>query len=331
MGSPGLLALRAELRSAMARQGSCLACPLARRCCTSSAAGALHVKASFNVPSSNLTSIPGLWKPAQLASSAASHFTPPLLFHDHAGHDLLCTLVVFASSFAWIRLFDFLVQRNVLEPSLSRKLVHISTGILYAMLWPVFSISPWSRYFALAIPFTNAVRLLVYGLGIIKDVRVVKSISRSGSSRELLAGPLYYVVVLSVCTVFFWRDSPVGMVALAVMCGGDGIADIVGRSLGTVKLPYNSTKSWAGSISMFFFSFALSLSLLYYYSSMGFYQLNWSSAVQVVALISFTATFVESLPISTRLDDNMSVPLVSVLMGSALWGQPYFLVFFCKL
>ncbi|MCO5550528.1 hypothetical protein L7F22_004015 [Adiantum nelumboides] len=306
---------------AMARQGSCLACPLAPRCCASSAAGALLVKASFNVPSSNLTSIPGLWKPAQLTSSAASHFTPPLLFHDHAGHDLLCTLVVFASSFAWIRLFDFLVQRKVLEPSLSRKLVHISTGILYAMLWPVFSISPWARYFALAIPFTNAVRLLVYGLGIIKDVRVVKSISRSGSSRELLAGPLYYVVVLSVCTVFFWRDSPV-----VSACGADegmikfvGIADIVGRSLGTVKLPYNSSKSWAGSISMFFFSFALSLSLLYYYSSMGFYQLNWSSAMQVVALISFAATIVESLPISTRLDDNMSVPLISVLMGSALF------------
>ncbi|MCO5591582.1 hypothetical protein L7F22_045569 [Adiantum nelumboides] len=167
----------------MARQGSCLACPLAPRCCATSAASALLVKDSFNVPLSNLTSILGLWKPAQLASSAASHFTPPHLFHNHAGQDLLCTLAAFVSSFAWIRLFDFLVQRNVLEPSLSRRLVHISTGILYAMLWPVFSISPWSCYFALAIPFTNAGRLLVYGLGIIEDVRVVKSIRRSGSSR----------------------------------------------------------------------------------------------------------------------------------------------------
>ena len=42
------------------------------------------------------------------------------------------------------------------------------------------------------------------------------------SCRELLRGPLYYVLVLSVCTVFFWRESPVGMLGLATMCGGDG-------------------------------------------------------------------------------------------------------------
>ncbi|KAI5074089.1 hypothetical protein GOP47_0010050 [Adiantum capillus-veneris] len=307
---------------ASSRQGSSLACPLALAGCCSPARNAFLIKASsasFDLSSNLTTNSPALWKPSQLAS-VASHLTPSgLLFHDHTSHDLLCTLAVFASSFVWIRFFDFLVQKNVLEQKLSRKLVHISTGILYALLWPVFSISPWSRYFALAIPFANAVRLLVYGLGIIKDEAVVKSISRSGSSRELLGGPFYYVVALSLCTVFFWRDSPVGIVALAVMCGGDGIADIIGRRLGSIKLPYNPSKSWVGSISMFFFSFAFSVSLLYYYSSLGFYQLNWSSAVQIVALISFSATIVESLPISSHLDDNMSVPLISVLMGSALF------------
>eukprot|EP00250_Pteridium_aquilinum_P017325 c23573_g1_i1 orf=232-1221(-) len=273
------------------------------------------------LPSCNLSSNPpGLILPSQLSSvSLLPRFPTPLPPLHQLEHDLLCTFAVFACSFAWIRLFDILVQHNFLEQKLSRKLVHISTGILYALLWPVFSTSLWSRYFALAIPFANAIKLLVYGLGIVKDEAVVNSISRSGSSRELLSGPLYYVMVLSICTAFFWRDSPVGMVVLAIMCGGDGIADIIGRRLGSIKLPYNSSKSWAGSISMFLFSFVLSISFLYYYSSLGFYHLDWSSAVQIVALISLVATIVESLPVSTHLDDNMSVPLVSVLLGSVLF------------
>lgn len=323
MGLPGLLVVRANGCMHMMTMMP-PACTLTPRC--SFAAGALLVKATSANLSSNFTcNLGGLWRPSKLTSVASLLSTPlhpsQLFFHDHAGHDFLCTLAVFASSFFWIRFFDLLVQRNILEQNLSRKLVHISTGILYALLWPVFSGSPSSRYFALAIPFANAVRLLVYGLGIVKNDTVVKAISRSGSSRELLCGPFYYVLVLSICTVFFWRDSPVGIVALAIMCGGDGIADIVGRRLGNTKLPYNSRKSWVGSISMFAFGFALSMSFMYYYSALGFYQLNWLNATQIVALISLAATIVESLPIPTLLDDNMSVPLVSVLMGSVLFPR----------
>ncbi|XVE99162.1 hypothetical protein REPUB_Repub03eG0173400 [Reevesia pubescens] len=70
-------------------------------------------------------------------------------------------------------------------------------------------------------------------------------------NRELLRGPLYYVLILIVCAVLFWRESPVGIISLAMMCGGDGVADIMGRRFGSSKIPYNQRKSWVGSISMF--------------------------------------------------------------------------------
>lgn len=271
----------------------------------------------FNHPPTH----PGLLKGhlEALPSHITHHTVDCSLHFNYAAHDTLCSLAVFAGSYAWIRLFDILVQKNLLEQKLSRKLVHISTGILYALVWPMFSVSPSSRFFAVVIPLANVLKLLVYGLGILKDEGLVKSISRGGTSMELLRGPLYYVLVLSLCTLFFWRDSPVGIVALAMMCGGDGIADIVGRRIGGTKLPYNPCKSWAGSISMFIFGFMLSVGFLYYYSSLGFYHLDWGHVVQNVALISFAATIVESLPISKRLDDNLSVPLVSVLLGVALF------------
>lgn len=40
--------------------------------------------------------------------------------------------------------------------------------------------------------------------------------------RELLKGPLYYVLMLLVCALVFWRESPTGVLALGMMCAGDG-------------------------------------------------------------------------------------------------------------
>ena len=69
--------------------------------------------------------------------------------------------------------------------------------------------------------------------------------------QELLQGPLLYIAIVVSITLIFWRDSPVSLLALCLMCGGDGLADIVGRTYGTVKLPFNHKKSWAGSFAMF--------------------------------------------------------------------------------
>lgn len=69
--------------------------------------------------------------------------------------------------------------------------------------------------------------------------------------QELLRGPLFYVLIMTAVTVVFWRESPVGMMVLSLMCGGDGLADIIGRRYGTAKLPFNKAKSWAGSLAMF--------------------------------------------------------------------------------
>lgn len=68
---------------------------------------------------------------------------------------------------------------------------------------------------------------------------------------ELLRGPSYYVAILAAVTLTYWRESAVGLLVIALMCGGDGLADIVGRRFGSVKLPHNGNKSWAGSAAMF--------------------------------------------------------------------------------
>ncbi|MQL89541.1 hypothetical protein Taro_022115 [Colocasia esculenta] len=203
---------------------------------------------------------------------------------------------------------------------LSRKIVHVLSGILFMSSWPIFSSSIEARFFAALAPFVNCLRLTVYGLSLVTDEGLIKSVTREGKPEELLRGPLYYVLVLMFCVLVFWRDSPVGVTALAMMSGGDGIADIMGRKFGAARLPYNNRKSWVGSICMFTFGFFVSMGMLYYFASLGYFDLDGLESAKKVALISLTATLVESLPFTDVLDDNISVPLSSMLMGSLLFG-----------
>ncbi|KAH7671948.1 Phytol kinase protein [Dioscorea alata] len=169
------------------------------------------------------------------------------------------TVAVLAGAYSLVLSFDFLTKRNLIEQNLSRKLVHVLSGVLFMSSWPIFSSTTGARYFAAIVPLINCLRLVAYGLGLFTNEGLIKSVTREGKREELLRGPLCYVLVLLVCTLFFWRQSPIGIVSLAMMSGGDGFADIVGRRFGTLKLPYNKRKSWIGSISMFTFGFLFSI------------------------------------------------------------------------
>ncbi|OAY78292.1 putative phytol kinase 1, chloroplastic [Ananas comosus] len=210
---------------------------------------------------------------------------------------------------------------SFLKQSLSRKIVHVLSGILFMSSWPFFSSSAAARYFAAIVPLLNCIRLLTHGLRLFTNEALIKSVTREGKPEELLRGPLYYVIVLLFCVLVFWRDSPVGVVSLSMMSGGDGFADIVGRRYGAIKLPYNRKKSWVGSISMFLSGFLFSIGMLFYFSCFGYICLDWERAIWKVALVSFAATLVESLPISDVLDDNISVPLASMLTAFLVFGS----------
>ncbi|KAJ8449929.1 hypothetical protein Cgig2_029291 [Carnegiea gigantea] len=193
------------------------------------------------------------------------------------------------------------------------------------------STSTEARYFASIVPLTNCLRLLIHGLSLANNEALLKSVTREGKpeyyslsgpsskiiscTMELLRGPLYYVLMLALCAVVFWRESPIGVISLSMMCGGDGIADIMGRKFGHIKLPYNQDKSWAGSISMFAFGFLISIGMLYYFSALGYFKLDWVVAMKKVALVSLVATAIESLPITKLIDDNIAVPIATMVMA----------------
>ncbi|KAH9704197.1 Phytol kinase 1 [Citrus sinensis] len=238
----------------------------------------------------------------------------------HLLHDAGATAAVLVGAYGLVLSFDNLSQRKLIQQSLSRKLVHILSGLLFMVSWPIFSTSTEARYFAALVPLVNCLRLVINGLSLVKDDGLIKSVTREGNPKELLRGPLYYVLMLILSALVFWRDSPVGVISLSMMCGGDGIADVIGRRFGSMKIFYNEKKSWAGSISMFVFGFLVSTGMLYFYSILGYYQLDWIETLQRVALVSLVATVVESLPITEVVDDNISVPLASMVAAYLSFG-----------
>ncbi|KAF7012154.1 hypothetical protein CFC21_026376 [Triticum aestivum] len=231
------------------------------------------------------------------------------------------TLLVTAGAYSLVRAFDALTERRLVQQSLSRKVVHVLSGVFFMASWPLFSNSTGARFFAAVVPFLNSVRLLTYGLGFYSDEALVKSVTREGKREELLRGPLYYVIVLLIIVLVFWRDSPIGIVSLSMMSGGDGFADIVGRRFGSLKLPFNDKKSWVGSAAMFISGFLLSALMLSYFSWLGYIRVSWDQAIGKLVLVALAATVVECIPVTDVVDDNISVPLATMLVAFLLFGN----------
>nr|CAB3462802.1 unnamed protein product [Digitaria exilis] len=144
-----------------------------------------------------------------------------------------------------LRFWEEVANRALLDQKLCRKLVHITVGLVYFLMWPLFSSDDvYAPFLAPLIVVINIIKVIVIGLGLVKDEGVVNSMTRHGDRRY--------------------------------MC---------------------------------------------YFNIFGFIEKSWTM-VGAFVIISLVAAIVESLPISTRLDDNLTVPLASVLVGALLF---YFL------
>jgi len=224
---------------------------------------------------------------------------------------LLSTLIV---AFSWIAFCKFISHKGLVSSSTSRKIVHIGTGPIFVLCWLLFSEISSARWLAALVPLIITVQFLLAGFGVIKDERIIKSLSRTGDPKEILKGPFYYGFVFIIVTVLFWRNSPVGIVALMILCGGDGIADLVGSRWGRRHpIPWSKNKSWVGSLGMFLGGLSFSFSIILVFIFAGFFSINLQETFIRIIIVCITATIVESLPFDNI--DNISVPITSIIIG----------------
>ncbi|XP_022886727.1 farnesol kinase, chloroplastic-like isoform X2 [Olea europaea var. sylvestris] len=156
-------------------------------------------------------------------------------------YGVILSILKFLEESAKMELFDL----NVL-----RKLCHVMIGLTLMLCWPLFSSGRTGAILASLIPGLVTTRGLIVGLGMGKDEKIIRSLSRYRNSRELLKATMGYVSTITLATAIYWRTSPAAIAAICNLCAGDGIADIAGRRFGSWKLPYNRNKSIVGTTAM---------------------------------------------------------------------------------
>lgn len=249
----------------------------------------------------------------------SSPYTPQLVLQDVTS-TALC--IVFATVF--VKTITYNAKVGNIEPRDSRKIIHTLSAPLFILLWPMYSNAYGARVFASIVPLLNALRLYLAGTGsnIISsnsESELAGAISRSGDVRESLGGPFIYVMVLLSLTLLFWKDSAIGIVSLATMACGDGLADLIGRRYGSSnKWSFNRSKSIAGSAAFIVGSFVSSFGLLSWLTHMGAMDALGLKSFDLAGRLFVIAVICAGVELIPAGDDNYSVPLAAAVLSALL-------------
>lgn len=232
-------------------------------------------------------------------------------------NNIIALIVTLLIALAWLRLNNYFAHRGWISSEVSRKIIHIGTGPIFVLCWLFFNEAATAPFLAALVPLGITAQFILVGSGIIQDPSAVEAMSRTGDRREILRGPLFYGIAFVLLTFLFWRNSPVGIVALMILCGGDGLADIVGKRIGGVRLPWSPKKTLAGSITMLLGGFLFALLVVWVFVDQGFFTGSILDYILPIGVIAIGSTLVESLPVIDI--DNIIVPLFSVFLGLLLF------------
>ena len=224
--------------------------------------------------------------------------------------NLLATVITVIYCQSVIASCDALHSMKWISSDASRKIVHLAAGSL-VVWWDLFDRDDWSWRLNVTVPVVYALQLFVKG-AILRDRNDpdVRTMSRSGNPTELLYGPLFFTIVMSICGLWFFQD-PMALYMMAGLGYGDGVAPLFGKRvpLYLYRCP-GGVKSVGGSLSVFAFSI---LGFLLFHFVAGYSQggLDWTK----IFVMATTATVSEAL--SPKEADNLIIPVA--IYGALRW------------
>ena len=192
-------------------------------------------------------------------------------------------------------------MNGITRGELARKATHMSVGLFAILLhW----LGPlWSAVLA-----ASALAFNVFLLPRIGGRRLWRPAElEAGGSLGIILYPLTVLLLILV----FWRRLEVAAAAWGILAFGDGMASVVGMTLGRAKLPWNPRKSWMGSLAYVLFGSLAAAALLVWTAPVQGRAYGWAFALAAGFATALLAAALESLP--QGLDDNLGVPLVSGL------------------
>lgn len=211
--------------------------------------------------------------------------------------DWLVILVLFAGIACLIALSELIRKQFRWSQEFTRKLVHISVGLLMFFAPVLLHSSLPMVLIALFFIFVNGFAL---HKGLLKGMH--------GERHSY--GTVYYPLSFLLLVLFAWPEHKFLIVApMMVLALADAAAAIVGESLPRVHsyVLISEQKSVEGSTAMFLMTVAVLFPLLFFYPLQG----SAAGALWISVLTAAVATVAEAL--SSKGSDNLSVPLISAL------------------
>eukprot|EP00871_Galdieria_phlegrea_P003540 jgi/Galph1/4187/GphlegSOOS_G2828.1 len=210
-----------------------------------------------------------------------------------APRDIILATLDLTGATLWLYLWQWIASKGWLERTVSRKIVHMTCTPFFMLTWPLFSDLSTSRLVASLVPLLMGSRLLFAGKGWTKD-SISKIVSRKGAIEEALKGPLYYIIVTFLVTLFCWKDTPLGIVSLMQLCLGDGAAEVIGRRWGqNLRWPFCPEKSVLGTCAFYVAGLVASYASLAYFRYWGVSFIGQSYSLFSLSLVTLSCSIVE--------------------------------------
>ncbi len=184
----------------------------------------------------------------------------------------------------------------------SRKFIHIMLGNWWFIAMYYFT----NVWFAMFVPITFVIiNYLSYKKGIIK---VMEREKQDG------LGTVYYALSLLILVIIsfgIFNKPSLGLIPCLVMAYGDGLAAVIGKIIKSKKYTaFGSTKSIAGSLTMFIIATLLIGGYLAFTHKMVFWGTGrWPL---ITMMMAYVITSIEA--ISAKGTDNITVPLGTLIM-----------------
>ena len=233
--------------------------------------------------------------------------------------DLLLVLLTYAYIFLTIIIPVQLKKRDKISKFTARKMVHFLAGL--SVLSAPFFILP---HFVILI--AGSLTVLTYLSSKESKVKQLKdlydSISEEAEEKSgRLMGPFFYclsITLLMTIFVFLAPDQLYFPIAgILIMIVADTLASVVGKHWGRIKihLPWTSTRTILGSVTMFGSAFLLCIGSFWYFGifmTLTQKPLTWNIIILYSFITALVAMTIEIISPSTW--DDLTVPIGSTII-----------------
>jgi phytol kinase len=186
-----------------------------------------------------------------------------------------------------------------------RKALHIAPGLLAFLLPLLPHEKPLPPQALLEVTLITAVLTGIY-------IAARRIVARPGESDFYVTTLSYPAAVLA--TLFAFPGAlELTLIVVVVLAFGDGSAYLGGKLIGGPRLPWNSRKTWAGTLT--FIAVSTPLAALAYRGEAGA-ATPWLAAILCAGGAAFFAALAESLP--TRLSDNLRVGVTAAVAAATI-------------